>query len=307
MQRGQAAPRRPDQGSRKLSTGLPRALSDGPNLSCATLESQIRYCSCTGRFSPKTSSICWTSAGGVLSESKGPPGSACIVTKVSPVTTKKTGMNQSRRRMMRRSIVEIRRLGIGDWEIRGAERLRDCGMSTGRPENLQSPNRNLPISQFAIARRPPGIPVHRREGGIGALDIGLGEDREAAMVVGRHAHFLAKHQLFHLGVECLAHFGVGLDRRPAWPSRRPRCIRRVGGSGCRCSGRLRRPSCSHPGSRRPSRAATFRASPRPAHVGAVPARKTGNSCASIWTSTFSVSFHIACSACASASSSELAK
>ena len=58
---------------------------------------------------------------------------------------------------------------------------------------------------------PPRIPVHRGEGGIGTLEIGLGKNSEATMVVGRHAHFLAKHELLYLGVERLAHFGVGLD------------------------------------------------------------------------------------------------
>ncbi len=86
-------------GSRKLATGLPRAASDGPNFNCATLPSQIKYCCASGLFSPNVFSICCTSAGGVLSESNGPPGKACIVTKVMPVTKKKTGIDQNKRRI----------------------------------------------------------------------------------------------------------------------------------------------------------------------------------------------------------------
>ena len=45
-------------------------------------------------------SICATKAGGVLSVSNGPPGRTCIVTKVIPVTNKKTGIDQKIRRSM---------------------------------------------------------------------------------------------------------------------------------------------------------------------------------------------------------------
>jgi hypothetical protein len=116
--------------------------------------------------------------------SNGPPGNACMVTNVIPVTTKKTGINQSKRRTISLNMSWVHSNGAVP-----AAQIAHVLSALRAPRQL---NRLL--------IDPPRVPVRGGERWVSPFDIRLGENREATVIVGGDAHLIPKHHFFHLPV-----------------------------------------------------------------------------------------------------------